>query len=170
MYIGEVCTRDVVICSPETSIGDAARLMRECHVGDVVIVEERNGKRVPTGVVTDRDIVVEVVALDVPLDSLEIGDIKSQELIVIRESDDVFEARELMQRHGIRRVPVVDKYGALAGIVTLDDLLEILTEEIGSMTKLISREQSRETNARSSLPTDCEAHQSPETVAMEKAV
>jgi CBS domain containing-hemolysin-like protein len=64
---------------------------------------------------------------------------------------------ELMQRHGIRRVPVVDNYGALAGIVTLDDLLEILAEEIGTMVKLISREQSKEAKTRRVMPSSVEA-------------
>ncbi len=158
MYIGEVCTRNVVICTTGIGIVEAARLMRQNHVGDLVVVEERNGKRVPTGVVTDRDIVVEVVALDAPLESLKIGDIESRELITVRESDETLDVLELMQRHGIRRVPVVDNYGALAGIVTLDDLLQILAEEIGAMVKLISREQSREAKTRPAMPSSLEAH------------
>jgi CBS domain-containing protein len=158
MYIGEICTRNVVICTTGTSIADAARLMRQYHVGDLVVVEERNGKRVPTGVVTDRDIVVEIVALNAPLENLTIGDIKSRELIAAKESDDVLEVLEQMQRHGIRRIPVTDNYGALAGIATLDDLLEILAEELGTMVKLISREQSREAKSRPAMPSGVEAH------------
>ena len=158
MYIGEICTRNVVFCATGTSIVDAARLMRQNHVGDLVVVEERNGKRIPTGVVTDRDIVVEVVALDAPLESLKIGDIKGRELITVRESDEMLDVLELMQRCGIRRVPVVDSYGALAGIVTLDDLLGILAEELGTMVKLISREQSREAKTRPAMPSNLEAH------------
>lgn len=158
MYIGEICTRNVVICATDTSIVEAARLMRQNHVGDLVIVEDRNGKRIPTGVVTDRDIVVEVVALDAPLESLKIGDIKGRELITVRESDDMLDVLELMQRHGIRRVPVVDTYGALVGIVTLDDLLEILAEELGTMVKLISRARTKEAKNRPVMPSSLEAH------------
>jgi CBS domain-containing protein len=132
--------------------------MRQHHVGDLVVVEERNGKRVPTGVVTDRDIVVEIVALNVPLENLTIGDIKCRELIAAKESDDVLEVLEQMQRHGVRRMPVTDNYGALAGIVTLDDLLEILAEELGIMVKLISREQSKEAKSRPAMPSGVEAH------------
>ena len=158
MYIGEICTRNVVICTTGTSIVDAAHLMRQHHVGDLVVVEERNGKRIPTGVVTDRDLVVEIVALNAPLENLTIDDIKSRELITAKESDDVLDVLEQMQRHGIRRIPVVDNYGALAGIVTLDDLLEILAEELGTMVKLISRERSRETKSRPAMPSGVEAH------------
>lgn len=158
MYIGEICTRNVVICTTGTSIVDAARLMRQHHVGDLVVVEEHNDKRVPTGVVTDRDIVVEILALNAPLENQTIDDIKSRELITAKESDDVLEVLEQMQRHGIRRMPVVDNYGALAGIVTLDDLLAILSEELGTMIKLISREQSREAKSRPAMPSGVEVH------------
>lgn len=148
MNIGEICTRNVAFCTPATSIPEAARLMRELHVGDLVVVEERNGKRFPVGVVTDRDITVEVVALNVPVERLSIGDIMTTQLVSVSEAEDVFQTLTRMRRNGVRRVPVVDHQGALAGIAALDDLLEILAEELSLMVKLISRQASQEAHAR----------------------
>lgn len=154
MRIGEICTRDVVFCTPGATVVEAARLMRQCHVGTLIVIEERNGRRIPVGVVTDRDIVMEIVALDVPTGSVTVGDIMSRELATVSESEDVFSTLELMRRKGIRRMPVVDQQGALAGIVTLDDLLEILAEELGTMVRLISREQSLEIKNRPAFSSD----------------
>ena len=151
MRIGEVCTRDVVFCTPETPVAEVAKLMRQHHVGSVVIVDERDTKRFPVGLVTDRDIVVEVLALDAPLDKLAAGDIRSLDLVTVNESEDVYEALEVMRHKGIRRVPVVGTDGALVGIAALDDLLEILSEELEIMVKLISRERFHESEARPPL-------------------
>lgn len=154
MNIGEICTRSVVFCAPTTSIVEAAHLMREHHVGDLVVVEERNGRRFPVGVVTDRDITVEIVALNVPLDRLAIGDIMTKKLVSVSEAEDAFRALELMRRKSIRRVPVIDRQGALAGIVALDDLLEVLAEELSLMVKLISRQSSQEAQTRPPLESE----------------
>lgn len=154
MNIGEICTRSVVFCTPNTTIVDAAHLMREHHVGDLVVVEERNGKRYPVGVVTDRDITVEIVALNVPLDRLAIGDIMTRKLISVAESEDAFAALELMRRKGVRRLPVIDRQGALAGVVALDDLLEVLAEELSLMVRLISRQSSQEARSRPALASE----------------
>jgi CBS domain-containing protein len=151
MNIGEICTRNVVFCTADTSIADAAQLMREHHVGILVVTEERNAKRFPIGVVTDRDITIEIVALNVPLDRLAIGDIMSQKPISVAESEDVFRTLELMRRKSVRRLPVVDRQGALVGIVAMDDLLEILAEELSLMVKLIARQPSREGHSRPAL-------------------
>ncbi|HEY8554343.1 MAG TPA: CBS domain-containing protein [Burkholderiales bacterium] len=152
MRIGEICTRDVVFCPPETGIREAARLMREYHVGTLVIAENRDGRRVPVGIVTDRDLVVEVLAIEAPFDTVTIGDLRTSELVTAREQDDAFETLEQMRRRGVRRMPVVDAQGGLVGIVSLDDLLEIVAEELQSMVKLISRQRLRESAQRPPLP------------------
>ena len=157
MQIGEVCTREVVICTDDTGVIDAAKLMRTYHVGSLVIVEQQNGRRVPVGVITDRDLVLEVLALDVTPERLTVGDIRTAELIAVPETEDVFDVLELMRRKGVRRMPVLDARGALAGIVTLDDLLEILAEKLGSMVKLVSRAQLRERQSRPEPPPELAA-------------
>lgn len=148
MRVGEFCNRDVVIVDKGTQVLEAAQLMRSQHVGDLVIVEERAGKRIPVGIITDRDIVVEVIAKNVALDAISIGDVMSFELTTVSEEDDIFDTVKLMRAKGVRRVPVVDKQGALAGILAVDDLLGLLDEFVGDVTGVIVREQAREKRIR----------------------
>lgn len=148
MPIGEICNREVVIAEKSLSVTEAARLMRTHHVGDLVVVEERDGRRHPVGIVTDRDIAVEVVAAGVNPEALTAGDIMAPELATLRESEGLYEALRYMRDKGVRRMPVVDSAGALVGILTLDDLLSLLAEELTEIAKLVSHERQREASAR----------------------
>jgi CBS domain-containing protein len=144
MAVGEICNREVVIAEKALSVVDAARLMRTHHVGDLVVVEGRH----PVGIVTDRDIVVEVVAAGVNPEALAVADIMGPEVATVRESEGLFEALRYMRDKGVRRVPVVDREGGLVGILTLDDLLSLLAEEMTELAKLVSHERQREASAR----------------------
>ena len=148
MTIGTICNRDTVFTTRNSSIVDAAQLMRDHHVGDLVVVDEQAGRRVPVGIVTDRDLVIEILARQVEPGSVTIGDIMSGELVTARESDGLFDTLQHMRAKGVRRVPVVDAGGALAGIVAVDDFLDLLAEEISALARLVSREQARERTAR----------------------
>jgi len=148
MPIGELCVRQVVIASRDTSVLDAARLMRHHHVGDIVVTEESNGRHVPVGIVTDRDMVLEVLAEELDPRRISVGDIMAGELVTVRESEETLPAIRHMRAKGVRRAPVVSDDGALAGILAVDDLLELLAEEMGELAKLIVREQKRETEQR----------------------
>ncbi len=148
MAIGEICNREVVIAESGLPVPEAARLMRQHHVGTLVVVEQAEGRRRPVGIVTDRDIAIEVVAAGVGPDSLTVGDITAGELATVRESEGIFETVRYMRSRGVRRVPVVDNGGWLVGIVTLDDLLELLAEELSEMASLISRGRQREAATR----------------------
>jgi CBS domain-containing protein len=148
MAIGEICNREVVVAERSLPVVECAKLMRTHHVGDVVVVENHPGGRRPVGIVTDRDIVVEVVAANVMPDTLTIGDIMGPELVTVLESEGVFEVIRYMRAKGVRRVPVISKEGSLLGIVTLDDLLELLSEEIRDLAGLLSRERLREETSR----------------------
>jgi CBS domain-containing protein len=148
MAIGEICNREVVFARREDSVKDAAQLMREHHVGDLVIVDESNGQRIPCGIVTDRDIVVGVVAKGLDPDTLEVAEVAGAELVLARESDGVAETIELMRAKGVRRVPIVDARGSLVGIVTADDILDLLAEEMTALARMISRERRRESELR----------------------
>ena len=148
MAVGEICNRDVVIAEKALSVVDAAQLMRTHHVGDLVVVEEKAGRRHPVGIVTDRDIVVEVVAAGVDPDALTVGDIMGPEVATVRESEGLFEALRYMRDKGVRRMPVVDHEGVLVGILTLDDLLSLLAEELTELAKLVSHERQREATSR----------------------
>ncbi len=148
MSVGEVCNRDVVVVKKGESALDAALLMRRFHVGDLVVVEEEGGQRIPVGILTDRDIVIEAVAENVNSRELTVGDIMSSDLVTVNEDEDVVDTVKMMRANGIRRVPVVDRAGVLVGIVTVDDLIELLAEVMNDLTTLISREQTREKETR----------------------
>lgn len=152
MRIGEICTTKVIFCAPDTTVVEAARLMRKHHVGDLLVaVEEPDGLQ-PVGIVTDRDIVVEVVAQEVALDKVAVKDIMSRGLVYVDESKGVYETLALMRHKGVRRMPVVNQSDDLVGIVTLDDLLETIAEEMGLAAKLIAHEREREATARPASP------------------
>ena len=148
MNAGELCNREVVFAYRDTRLAEAARMMREHHVGSLVVVVDRLSERVPVGILTDRDIVVAVVAKELDPRTLAVGDVMTRELLTIREQDDISDALRLMRDKGVRRVPVVTHSGALAGILTIDDLLELAAEELGDFARTIDRERVRETRAR----------------------
>ena len=148
MAIGDICTRDTVFTTKDSTIGAAARLMREHHVGDLVVVEEKNGRRIPVGILTDRDLVVEILAKEVDMSTLRVGDLMIEELVTARESDGLYETIQRMRAKGVRRVPVVDTNNSLIGIVTVDDLLDLLADELTALARLVSREQARERTRR----------------------
>lgn len=148
MPISEICNREVVIVQRHNTILEAAQLMRQHHVGDVVVVEERGGVRVPVGIVTDRDLVVEIMAPAIDQTVTTVGDIMVTELATVRENAGVSETIEYMRAKGVRRVPVVNDSGGLVGILTLDDLLELLAEELLALAKLVKHEQKKETMSR----------------------
>lgn len=148
MAIGEICNREVVIAQRDDTILEAAQLMRQHHVGDVLVVEDRGGVRVPVGIVTDRDLVVEIIAAELDQRVITVGDIMVPELTTVKENTGVFEAIQYMRAKGVRRLPVVDDSGGLLGILTLDDLLELLAEELFELAKLVKNEQKRETLSR----------------------
>ena len=148
MTVSTICNRDVVIIQKHATILEAAQLMREFHVGDLVVVEERAGKRLPVGIVTDRDIVLEVIAKEVDTNDVDVGDIMSEDLVTVEEKDDLIDTIKQMRAKGVRRVPVVDSTNALVGILTVDDLIELFSEQISDFAKLIIREQTREKTYR----------------------
>lgn len=148
MTIGEICNRDTVFTLRNSSIPDAARLMREQHVGDLIVVETGSGRRIPVGILTDRDLVVEILAKEVDPGAVTVGDIMSSELVTARESDNLYDTMQRMRAKGVRRVPVVNDAGELVGIVTVDDFLDLLADELGALARLVSREQAREKRQR----------------------
>ena len=148
MRIGEICTVQTIYCTRDETVQGAALLMRKHHVGDLVVVDQPDGEHIPVGIITDRDIVVSVIALGLDPSSLLVGDIMSDDLLTISEEDDVYETIERMRFRGIRRVPVVNKDGGLSGIVSVDDLLEFLAEEMGELSRIAVHQQAHEKRAR----------------------
>jgi CBS domain-containing protein len=149
MKIGSICSRTVVIANKGSSVAEVAKLMRTHHVGCVVVVEEGVDGARPVGVITDRDLVVEVIAQDVPMNAVALVDVMSRDPIVAREEDDLWDTLRSMREKGIRRSPVVNAQGLLIGLVSVDDMLDLLAEELNDLVKLINQEQRQERKTRS---------------------
>ena len=122
--------------------------MRHYHVGSLVVVDDVNAQRVPVGILTDRDVVVEIDAMDLDAKVITAGDIMSSALVTVQENHGVLETIEIMRFKGVRRMPVVNAEGRLVGIVTIDDLLAVLAEELTDIARIVSREQTHEQQAR----------------------
>ena len=148
MTIGVFCNREVVYATRAMSLTEAAQLMRNYHVGDLVVVDEVDDKCVPVGIVTDRDMVIQVIAKALDFDDFSVGDIMSLQLVSVQENAGVFETIRLMRTKGIRRIPVVNQDGGLVGIVTADDMLDLLAEELAELAKVAPREQASEAKTR----------------------
>jgi CBS domain-containing protein len=147
MAIGEICSREVVFAHRGESVATGAQLMRQHHVGSLVIVDEKD-KRRPVGIVTDRDIVLAVVAPTVDPETILLGDVMSSELVCVREDAGVAECIDLMRLKGVRRLPVVDANGALVGLLAADDLIALLAEEMSGLAAMFSREDKHERATR----------------------
>lgn len=149
MLVGEVCNREVVIMSHEESILEAAKPMRDQHVGDVVIVEENESGRIPVGILSDRDLVIEVLAKEVPLDAVTVGDIMSDWLLIAKEEDEILDTVKRMRKRGVRRVPVVSATGTLVGILVVDNLIDLIAEQLSDLVGLVTTELRHERETRS---------------------
>ncbi len=145
---GEICTRSVTIAFKQTTLNGAARLMRENHIGCLVVVDEVGGQRIVVGVLTDRDIVTAVVAEDLDPRTLRVEDVMTTDLVTAREEDSLIDLMRTMRRKGVRRIPVVGGQGELIGMVTLDDVLDILAQELGLLVAAIDSEGKRERQMR----------------------
>ncbi len=148
MKVGEHCKRRVVATDGSADIVEAARLMREEHVGFLVVYEKGDDIRRPIGVISDRDMVLEVLAKDVDPHSVTVKDVMARQPLVAEESDELSDALQAMRMAGIRRVPVVDVRGALSGIVALDDAVALVTDLLCDISGSIQSEQRQEWRAR----------------------
>lgn len=148
MSVGEICNREVVMVQRDNTVMEVAQLMRQNHVGDVVVVDDLKNGRVPIGIVTDRDLVVEVMSQGLEPEILSMGDIMASGIVTVKETDDMFVAVEYMRAKGVRRLPVVNGMGGLVGILTLDDLLDVMAEDLLAFATLVKREQENEVQSR----------------------
>ena len=148
MSVAEICNREVVTAEKHTSIAEAAKIMRRTHTGSLVIVDSDAAKSKPVGIITDRDLVIEVIARDQEVSGLTVGDVMGPELLIARGNDGIWETILRMRAMGVRRLPVIDGKGLLMGILCMDDLLEFLASELSDLAKLIRREAGREKEIR----------------------
>ena len=146
MTVLELCSSPAVTAKRDDTVLDAARKLRDRHVGDLVIIDTDNR---PVGILTDRDIVVSAVAQSSErLDSLLVGDVMSTNVITVGRLETAENALKKMAAHGIRRLPIVDSAGRVEGIVTLDDLLQRESFQLWNCATVVAREQRKERQRR----------------------
>jgi len=148
MPISECCNIGVVCCEANASIPEVAALMRKHHVGDVIVVENKDGARLPIGIVTDRDIVIETMALQLDASVFTAGDIMTPSLVTVYENQGFVDTLRVMRHHKIRRIPIVTQAGTLFGIVTADDIINLLAMELSMMTGTIVEQPMKEEQLR----------------------
>lgn len=141
---GEICNR--IVAERAMTVLAAAQRMREQHVGCLVVVDETGSGRIVAGMLTDRDIVTGVIAKALDPAQLRVEDVMTTHVVTVQESNAFAELLATMRRNGLRRLPVTDAKGALVGLVTLDNLLEIMAEQMRTVVQAIQAEQRRERN------------------------
>lgn len=141
---GEICTREVAIAFRHTDLVTAAKLMREHHVGALVVVDETQDLRTVAGLLTDRDIVISVIAPELAPETLRVGEVMSAKPVTVAEDASLLDVMHSMRAHGVRRIPVVTDQQELVGLVALDDILEVLAQELGLLAATISKGIQRE--------------------------
>jgi CBS domain-containing protein len=132
--LGKICTKPVVTASAQMTVDQAAREMRSKNVGALVVV---NAGR-PVGMLTDRDVAVEVVAKGMDPDTVRVGDVMGKKPVTIREELGILDAAKVFAKTGVRRLPVVTKSGVLVGIIAVDDLIMLLGNEMGHVAGALS--------------------------------
>jgi CBS domain-containing protein len=153
MRAPSLLVRDVAVHTPVTaladeSIADCAKRMHAEHVGCLVVVEETDGMALPVGMLTDRDIAIEVVAFGLDPNALTAGDVMTEKPAVVEEDDDLLDALARMRERGVRRLPVTRPDGALVGVIALDNVLETLGEELDAMVGVMKAQRTRELRTR----------------------
>lgn len=149
MSVREYCNLNVICCEADTPISEVASLMRKHHVGDVVVVDHQGeGARIPIGIITDRDILIETIALDIEARLFTAADLMTSPVTTVQEDASVSEALGIMRGKRIRRLPVVTRAGTLFGMVTLDDFVNLLSAELSMIAGLMVEQTIREGRLR----------------------
>jgi CBS domain-containing protein len=148
MNIADVCRQGATSIANSEGIAEAARLMRERHVGFLIVHQLGDDLRRPIGVLTDRDLVVEVMAKNVDPETLKVDDVMTPRPLVAIETEGLSELLQAMRLGGVRRVPVVDARGALTGVIAIDDVFDVITSFMCDITGSIKHEQRIERRAR----------------------
>jgi CBS domain-containing protein len=141
MNVGQVCSRNLVSAASSASLADLAKLMHDRHVGAVVITKAPLDRPVAIGIVTDRDIVRAQLERKSELARLAAEDIMTRDPLVVAEGDAIDDAIQRMRARGVRRAPVVTAHGALAGMVSTDDLVAEIARELGNLARILERQR-----------------------------
>ena len=146
MRVIDLSVHHVETITADVSVRDCAKRMRERHVGSLVVID---GQNKPAGMITDRDIAIEVVARERDFDKTLVGEVMARPAVVAKASENIVDALARMREFGIRRLPVVDEDGTLAGVVTNSNMLEELSMMLDSLVRNIKSSKTREVELRS---------------------
>jgi len=146
MNAHELCQRNVVTVRRHEELGTAAWMMRERHVGCLVVVEPAGimGGERPIGMLTDRDIVTHVIVQEADPREVRVEDVMTRHPVTVWTTSSLDEALQRMREGHVRRVPVVDERGRLAGILALDDIFEYLSTRQLFVTPIRRHDHPRE--------------------------
>ena len=140
--------REVATATPDTPLVQCAQRMHDEHVVCLVIVEERAGRRIPVGMLTDRDIAIEAVAFGIDPRVLDAADLMTPQPAIAREDDDLMTVLATMRSQGVHRLPVVGRDGELRGIVATDDLWVLFAGQIDELARVAEAGRRRERRSR----------------------
>lgn len=149
MRVGDICTPSPIVVTRNASVLEAARQMRHSHVGAVIVVDRDGERHMPVGVLTDRDVVVGVIASDDQhIGLLDVGSLMRGEVVTARADEDVAPVISRMRWANVRRVPVVDDGGAVVGMLSLDDVLPVLARQLVDIAMLLAQQPAHEHEER----------------------
>ena len=152
MKVGDICTREIVFVDREESLQRAAQLMREHHVGALVVTQPAEGGADVLGIVTDRDIAVEAVAAGADVQRVGTGRIATPMVATVPADADIGEAVAAMKERGVRRLLVSAPDGRLHGIVAIDDVVAALGHEVAGLAHALRKGIEREAAERKPIP------------------
>lgn len=147
MSLRKLIKRHVVTIQPDASVKAAALLMKTTQVGDLIVVDGLEQDALPIGILTDRDIVRLVVAHGLSPDTVKVKDIMTADLSTVRESDGLYKAIQIMHDSGVRRLPVLDEDGRLAGILCADDVMGLISTEMRRLIEIVPEQVKNEKTA-----------------------
>lgn len=147
MEIGNVCTRNPVTVPASEPLSQVARLMHDRHIGAVIVVKQPLDRPVAAGIITDRDVLRAQVEHHADLAMLSAERVMTRDPLVLEERLPLQEGISQMRARGVRRAPVVDATGALVGIVSSDDIVAAIADELADLARLIAGQPSREGRA-----------------------
>jgi len=151
MNVGNICNRKVIFADVGINLLDASKLMREHHVGSIIVTQRETGGDRPLGIITDRDLVVEVMAEEIEPQNVTLKDAMTRHPLIAYESDDCYEVLERMREKGVRRIPVVNSEGFLVGVLAIDDILRMMFHEMGNLVSLVKKEYETEVRLRTAV-------------------
>ena len=148
MTVRHVYNPNVATIDADADVLRAAVLMRQEHVGDLIVTETHDGKTRPIGVITDRDIVVGVIARSAQASEIKVRDTVQRVLLTVHEDNGISFALREMRRAGVRRAPVVDAKDGIVGVLAIDDVIDHLASQLSDIAGIVRFQQEVESKTR----------------------